>query len=70
MDLQLNNQAQVKKKMKMKSSMNLKSLMNSTKCTMVIQNLNKCLENIPIDILLKRNVQSSKLIKRAEVFKV
>ena len=71
MDLQ-DNQAQVEKNMEveMKSYMNLKFLMSSIKCIREMQNLNKCLENIQIDILLKRNARSCKLIKKAEVFKV
>lgn len=66
------NQAQVEKNMEveMKSYMNLKYSMSLIKCIRETQNLNKCLENIQIDILLKRNARSFRLIKRAEVFKV
>ena len=66
------NQAQVEKNMEveMKSYMNLKYSMSLIKCIRETQNLNKCLENIQIDILLKRNAQSFRLIKKAEVFKV
>ena len=71
MDLQ-DNQAQVGKNMEveMKNYMNLKYLMSLIKCIRETLNLNKCLENIQIDILLKRNARLFRLIKRAEVFKV
>ena len=66
------NQAQAEKNMEveMKSYMNLKYSMSLIKCIRETQNLNKCLENIQIDILLKRNARSFRLIKKAEVFKV
>ena len=70
MDLQQLNLAQDKKKMKMRNFMNLKFQKNLMECIRMIQNSNKCLENFQIVILQRKNVQSFKLIKKAEVYKV